>query len=460
MSRTQQPQRQSEPIPPPVPPLPREIQPHPAPSPAFPSSQSPRASPGPPPPPPKDFAQSGPAPGPTAQRPGRYDAPPPLPSEGQPGRPGIPRAQPPYANGSTQRPPSGMNYMPQRTSSLRQSTPAQEPHSAPGYEPLQQQQYHPQPSRSGDSQQHQHPPTQQPLPAGQDPRIPARPHANNPPWQGPSPGSHVYSERPPPHQYSQSKPLPVSQHQYQQHQGPHYAQPQQTPYQQQPPQPLPQHQPKPAKAAPPPNLLDSPFDIPLPAPSNSTVISKNPNIPVPPIPVNPEKEALLAHLSYQVTQSLHQQISQSTSALPALSSQHDALQHTLQTLAAELTNLQATHSTLSSNLNLLSSSLAKSDKVISSAHARSSANDIPAVDEMLVPPTVVSRQLYDAACEERGIEAALLALQEGFVRGRIPADVWSRRTRELAREGFKRRWIERKVAKGMALDMGMLGNGV
>lgn len=79
---------------------------------------------------------------------------------------------------------------------------------------------------------------------------------------------------------------------------------------------------------------------------------------------------------------------------------------------------------------------------------------------MLVPPTVVSRQLYDAACEERGIEAAILALQEGFVRGRIPADVWSRRTRELAREGFKRRWVERKVARGMALDMGMLGNGV
>lgn len=79
---------------------------------------------------------------------------------------------------------------------------------------------------------------------------------------------------------------------------------------------------------------------------------------------------------------------------------------------------------------------------------------------MLVPPTVVARQLYDAACEERGIEAAILALQEGFVRGRVGADVWSRRTRELAREGFKRRWVERKVARGMALDMSMLGNGV
>lgn len=176
--------------------------------------------------------------------------------------------------------------------------------------------------------------------------------------------------------------------------------------------------------------------------------------------MNPEKEALVTHLSHQLTQSLHQQITQSTSALPALSSQNAALQTTLQTLSHELNTLQTLHTTLTSNLNLLSSSLSKSDKVISSAHARSAANDIPAVDEMLVPPTVVARQLYDAACEERGIEAAILALQEGFVRGRIGGDVWSRRTRELAREGFKRRWLERKVARGIGLDMGMLGNGI
>lgn len=72
---------------------------------------------------------------------------------------------------------------------------------------------------------------------------------------------------------------------------------------------------------------------------------------------------------------------------------------------------------------------------------------------MLTAPTVVARQLYDAACEERGIEASILALQEGFVRGRVGSEIWARRTRELAREGFKRRWMVRKVGGGMGLDL-------
>lgn len=174
--------------------------------------------------------------------------------------------------------------------------------------------------------------------------------------------------------------------------------------------------------------------------------------------MNPEKEALLSHLSHILTQSLHSQIAQSTSALPALSSQNAALQSTQHTLSTELANLQTLHSTLTSNLSVLSTSLAKSDKVISSAKSRAAQNDIPSVDEMLVPPNVVARQLYDAACEERGIEAAIMALQEGFVRGRVGADIWSRRTRELAREEFRRRWMERKVAKGMGLDLVAYGS--
>ena len=72
---------------------------------------------------------------------------------------------------------------------------------------------------------------------------------------------------------------------------------------------------------------------------------------------------------------------------------------------------------------------------------------------MLTAPTVVARQLYDSACEERGIEAAILALQEGFVKGRVSGDVWAKRTRELAREGFKRKWMVRKIGEGMALDL-------
>jgi len=71
---------------------------------------------------------------------------------------------------------------------------------------------------------------------------------------------------------------------------------------------------------------------------------------------------------------------------------------------------------------------------------------------MVVPPTVVAKQLYDTVCEERGIEAGIWALQDGFVRGRVGAEVWGRRTRELAREGFRKRYLARKVAVGMGLD--------
>ena len=66
----------------------------------------------------------------------------------------------------------------------------------------------------------------------------------------------------------------------------------------------------------------------------------------------------------------------------------------------------------------------------------------------------MGRQLYDTVSEERGIEAAMFALQEAFVRGRVGSDVWGRRMRELAREGFRKRWMERKVGRGMGLDMG------
>lgn len=108
---------------------------------------------------------------------------------------------------------------------------------------------------------------------------------------------------------------------------------------------------------------------------------------------------------------------------------------------------------MTSNLNLLRASLNKSDAVISDAATRSAQGDIPRVDDMLVPPTVVAKQLYDNACEERGIESAIFALQEAFVRGRVGSEVWARRTRELAREGFRRRWMVRKVGRGMGLDL-------
>ncbi|EXJ54816.1 hypothetical protein A1O7_10157 [Cladophialophora yegresii CBS 114405] len=440
MSRTTQlRQRPVQPTPPPIPPLPREMQP---------TQQGIHAvSPPPagqlfgvpplPPPPPKQPPQAGLSS--PAQRTlgldtapprmGRYDAPPPLPGQGQPQK-----LQPAHGNGEVQRPPSGMSYMPQRSSSLRHSMPPAFPSQQPqpGYE---SQQYRAQPHQPGERQQYIQPqPSQQPPYMASPPPAPSHVQGYN---------QDQYRQIP-----AQERPeRPVSQH---------YP-PTQQPYQ--PAHPLYHQQhaqaqfqaPKPAPPSQP-NLLDSPFDLPLPPPTSSTSHPAS-NVPAPPIPVNPEKEALLSHLSHLLTTSLHQQISQNSSALQPLSSQYAALQQTMQTLNGELANLKTIHATLSSNISLLHSSLKKADSTISSAHSRASRNEIPAVDEMLTAPTVVARQLYDAACEERGIEAAILALQEGFVCGRVGSEIWARRTRELAREGFKRRWMVKKIGHGMGLDL-------
>jgi ESCRT-I complex subunit TSG101 len=127
--------------------------------------------------------------------------------------------------------------------------------------------------------------------------------------------------------------------------------------------------------------------------------------------------------------------------------------HTYQQLQSEHANLSTLSTTLSSNNAILSTSLQRADRAIASARSRASKGDIPKVDEMVTAPTVVGRQLYDVVCEERGVEAAIWALQEGFVRGRIGSDVWSKQTRSLAREGFRKRYLGRKVGKGMGLDV-------
>lgn len=75
------------------------------------------------------------------------------------------------------------------------------------------------------------------------------------------------------------------------------------------------------------------------------------------------------------------------------------------------------------------------------------------MDELIIPPTVVARQLYDAVAEQRGYEAAIYALTEGFVRGRIGSELWARKTRECAREEFRRKYlIQKRLGTGMGLD--------
>ena len=74
------------------------------------------------------------------------------------------------------------------------------------------------------------------------------------------------------------------------------------------------------------------------------------------------------------------------------------------------------------------------------------------MDETLTAPSVVGKQLYDVVCDERGIEVTLRALYEALVRGRLGADSWARKTRELGREGFRRKVLARKIGSGLGLD--------
>ena len=205
----------------------------------------------------------------------------------------------------------------------------------------------------------------------------------------------------------------------------------------------------PAKPPSPINLMDSPFDLNLPGSSSSASTS----LPVPPVPPNPEKDAMLSSLSNAITQTLHKEITTATSSLPLLQSQNQALTNTLQTLESELSHLQSLQTTLMGNVTTLQSSMRDADVCISSAHNRAQRGDIPAVDDMLVAPTVVGKQLYDVVCEERAIEAAVWALQVALTKGRVGPEVWARKTRELRREQFRRKVLVGKIAEGMGLEM-------
>ncbi|KAH8694951.1 UEV domain-containing protein, partial [Talaromyces proteolyticus] len=243
--------------------------------------------------------------------------------------------------------------------------------------------------------------------------------------------------------------------------------PTQAPYRQAPQQ-LPPQSPPQVRKPETPDLLTSPFDVELP--------SIAPTGPPPPVPPNPEKDALLHALSRTLTENLQSNVSQSRSAVVPLQSQAHALHASMNTLQGEIATLNNFQATLQSNISVLQQSLHRADAVIADAKARihqspagatsgtstetgsSAANaangGLPPIDDVLVAPTVVGKQLYDLVADERGIQQAIYALQAALVKGVIGADTWSRHTRSLAREAFIKRALIRKIGAGMGLDLG------
>ncbi|KAF7589170.1 hypothetical protein BBP40_004699 [Aspergillus hancockii] len=219
-------------------------------------------------------------------------------------------------------------------------------------------------------------------------------------------------------------------------------------------QPVPATQPAARPKAETPDLLTSPFELELPSFAPG---------PAPPIPPNPQKDALLHAVSRALAETLQTNVSQTESATRSLHSQSQSLHAAIATLQGEISSLNTLNSSLQSNNSILQQSLHRADAVItdaqnriSSSAAQSSSDPVPSglppIDEVLVAPTVVGKQLYDLVAEERGIQQAIYALQSAHVKGVIGVETWSRHTRGLAREAFLKRALIRKIGRGMNLD--------
>ncbi|KAF1927523.1 UEV-domain-containing protein [Didymella exigua CBS 183.55] len=281
---------------------------------------------------------------------------------------------------------------------------------------------------------------------------PQQPFANAlPPQQYTGPQSH--GQAPPQHQQHQGPPQqhqgPPQQHQGppQQHQGPpqqHQGPLQQHPrqyqqYHQNPPQPAPAA----PKLAPPVNLLDDSLEVTLPSQQGNQA-----SLPVPPVPPNPQKDALLTALGQALASQTRQVVASNQAAVAPLRAQQQALQTAYSKLQAELGELQHLDAALASNEQILKGAMVEADCAMDDARRKQA----PDVDDVLVAPTVVGQQLYTLAAEERGIADALFVLGRALDRGRITADVFVKQTRSLAREQFLKKALIKKIAKGMALD--------
>jgi ESCRT-I complex subunit TSG101 len=164
-----------------------------------------------------------------------------------------------------------------------------------------------------------------------------------------------------------------------------------------------------------PDLLDAPLDVTLPSQSGQSA-----PIPAPPIPPNPEKDALLTALSSTLVAQLRQTITDNTNAIASLQAQQFALREAHGRLQAELDQLQQLDAALASNEQILRNAMVEADRVMEEARTRK----VPDVDDVLVAPTLVGGQLYSLCAEERACADALFVLGRALDRGRVGADVF------------------------------------
>ncbi|KAI4273709.1 MAG: hypothetical protein LQ337_004449 [Flavoplaca oasis] len=245
-----------------------------------------------------------------------------------------------------------------------------------------------------------------------------------------SPFYPLHSHGPP--SQMQSVPAAPSDNQNEWQQNPSFAPPLGPPYVQTPSQPPPK--PKPQE-----DLLTSPFETTLPTPAV--------DIAPPPIPPNPQKDALLQALSQTLTQQIQSTHANNMSAIPPLRAQQTALNDTLNNVNREIAQLDDLQALLDTNEKILRQAMLDADKVLEDAQRR----DVPAVEEVLVAPTVVAGQLYESVVEVKVLEECRIVVGKALDKGRIGGDVWAKQTRSLAREEFLKKALIKKISQGMGL---------
>jgi ESCRT-I complex subunit TSG101 len=184
--------------------------------------------------------------------------------------------------------------------------------------------------------------------------------------------------------------------------------------------------------------MDQPLTLSLPSPTN---------LPAPPIPPNPEKDALLHQLARQLFAMRQHIRQQNKSSLVGLQAQRQAMRAALTSLQDETASLNQLSTLLTSNTTILREALRKADSVIEGSRQ----HPAPDIDELLVAPTVVANQLYSLIAEERAIGDTIFVLGRAVERGRISPAVFARTTRSLAREWYLKKALVRKIGRGMGL---------
>lgn len=185
--------------------------------------------------------------------------------------------------------------------------------------------------------------------------------------------------------------------------------------------------------------MDEPLTLALPSPSN---------LPPPPIPPNPEKDALLHQLAVTLHQHRLRARQQNESSRAGLNAQRNAMLGALQNIQTDTNALAALSNVLSSNTVDLQSSMKEADVVV----ANSRRQALPDIDELLVAPTVVGNQLYEVVAEERALGDAIFMLGRAVERGRITPAVFAKTTRSLAREWYLKKALAKKIGRGMGLS--------